>query len=178
MKGIVVYKGKYGATEQYATWAAKELNLPLKVADECSETDLANADVLVLGTSVYIGVLVIKEWIKNNLESLSGKKIFLFVVCGTPANETEKLQGYVNASIPESILKTCTLYFLPGRLRFKKLSWSDKLLLRVGYYFSSKSQKENMHLSDYDAVKKENLAGLLNDAGKEFSTDNKLVSRA
>jgi menaquinone-dependent protoporphyrinogen IX oxidase len=178
MQGIVIYKGKYGATEQYATWAAKELNLPLKSTGEYNKDDLVNAGVLILGTSVYIGVLVIKEWIKNNLDLLNGKKIFLFVVCGTPLNETEKLNQYVSASIPAQVLKDCTLFFLPGRLRFKKLSWSDKILLRMGYFLSSKSQKEKMHLTDYDDVKKENLIDLLHAVRNEFSVAEPSVLKA
>jgi len=176
MQGTIIYKGKYGATEQYATWAGKELNIPVKVTDECSDSDLAKTDFLVLGTSVYIGVLVIKEWIKNNIESIAGKKIYLFVVCGTPINETEKLEGYVKASLPEQVFKNCKIYYLPGRLIFKKLSWSDKFLLRIGYLLSPKKQKESMHLTDYDSVKKENLSGLINDVKKEFSPGKQVVS--
>ena len=29
MKGIIIYKGKYGATRQYADWLGKELNLQI-----------------------------------------------------------------------------------------------------------------------------------------------------
>lgn len=166
MQGLLVYKGKYGATEQYAEWAAKELNIPLQITHEWNEHDLAKADYLVIGTSVYIGALTIKEWIKNNLSALEGKKIFMFIVCGTPVNEREKLLTYVNSSLPEQISKACKFYFLPGRLVYKKLSWSDKLLLRIGFFFSSRQQKKRMKLKDYDSVKKENLAELIGDVRK------------
>lgn len=90
----------------------------------------------------------------------------MFIVCGTPVNEREKLLTYVNSSLPEQISKACKFYFLPGRLVYKKLSWSDKLLLRIGFFFSSRQQKKRMKLKDYDSVKKENLAELIGDVRK------------
>ena len=32
MKGIIIYKGKYGATAQYAQWLGEELNFPVHVS--------------------------------------------------------------------------------------------------------------------------------------------------
>jgi menaquinone-dependent protoporphyrinogen IX oxidase len=173
MNSLVIYKSKYGATQQYAAWLGKELNLPVKASTECNDTDLAKADFLVLGTSVYIGKLIINEWIKANLAAISGKKIYLFVVCGTPADETVKLESYVASSIPAGLRKNCGIYFLPGRLLFKKLSWLDKFLLRIGYLLSPKKQKEDMHISDYDSVKKENLSELINAIKEELLTKEK-----
>ena len=33
MKGLVIYKGKYGATEQYAMWIGQELQMPVVSSD-------------------------------------------------------------------------------------------------------------------------------------------------
>jgi menaquinone-dependent protoporphyrinogen IX oxidase len=170
MKGIIIYKGKYGATQQYAEWAGKKLNLPVMVSHDCTKEDLAGCDFLVIGTSVYIGMLVIKEWIKNNSEGIEGKPVFLFVVCGTPSDEKEKLESYVQSSVPEQIRKQCTLYFLPGRLIYKKLSWLDKLMLRMGSLLSGSTGAKKAMLTDYDAVKKENIIPLVNDVKILLST--------
>lgn len=84
MKGIIIYKGKYNATRQYAQWLADSLNLPMEIADNIGEEDLWRYDYFVLGSPVYTGKMLIKKWLKTNVRSLQGKKIFLFVVSGTP----------------------------------------------------------------------------------------------
>lgn len=78
MKGIVIYKGKYGATKQYADWVGEELGLSVVSATEISGEQLTPYNFLILGTSVYIGKLQLTKWLKRNMLFIKGKKIFLF----------------------------------------------------------------------------------------------------
>jgi len=166
MKGIIAYKGKYGATRQYASWLKNELSLPLALIDQCSKEEIAKADLMVFGSSVYIGKLLIGKWLKKHLHQLQNKKLFLFVVCGTPANKSEKLQTYLESSVPAEILHQCHVYFLPGRLIYKKLSWFDKFMLRMGAMLSKEPGAKDTAMAGYDAVKKENLDKMVNDIKK------------
>jgi len=84
MKGVVIYRSRYGATHQYARWIGNELNLPVFETNEIDADKLNSYDFIIAGSSVYIGKILIKKWLKNNLEAIWHKKIFLFVVCGTP----------------------------------------------------------------------------------------------
>lgn len=168
MKGILIYKGKYGATQQYATWIGADTRLQVKCTHECEESDLRGKDFLVIGTSVYMGMLGIKEWLKMNLALLKGKKIFLFVVCGTPASETEKQEEYIRSSVPEQIRQHCTIWFLPGRLNYKKISWADKFLLRIGSIFAGNDKEKSRMLNGFDGVKRENVNVIVSDI-KNFS---------
>ena len=68
MKGLVIYKGRYGATKQYATWIAKELGLPAASADRFPVDELSKYDYFVIGSSVYIGKLEIRKWLKKNFD--------------------------------------------------------------------------------------------------------------
>jgi menaquinone-dependent protoporphyrinogen IX oxidase len=70
MKGLVIYKGKYGATKQYAMWIAQELQLPVASADRFPADELPKYDYFILGSSVYIGKLEIKDWLKKNFKVL------------------------------------------------------------------------------------------------------------
>lgn len=160
MKALVIYQGKYGATQQYAQWIGEGLNTPVFATAECQREEMAEADTLIIGSSVYIGTLVIKEWIKENLEVLSRKKVILFIVSGTPSDEKEKLESYVHSSIPDALRKKITIYFLPGKLNYKKLSLMDKVLLRMGSLFVGKKKSI---LTDYNDVRKENIDVLVND---------------
>lgn len=168
MKGIIVYKGKYGATHQYASWLRNELELHLAPAENCKKYQLDLSDAVVIGSSIYIGKLLIRKWLKNNIDTLRNKKIFLFAVCGTPIGETKKLQTYLESSVPAELLHQCKVYFLPGRLVYKNLSWMDKFMLRMGALLSKEPEAKKTMLADYDEVKKENLDEMLRDI-KRFS---------
>lgn len=60
MKGIIIFKGKYGATGQYAEWLGKELGLPVFTPDNYRTEDIINCDFVIIGSSVYMGKLQLK----------------------------------------------------------------------------------------------------------------------
>ncbi|HEX7846987.1 MAG TPA: flavodoxin domain-containing protein, partial [Chitinophagaceae bacterium] len=94
MKSMIIYKGKYGATKQYAEWIADALGQPCFYAGDESSKDLEAIDWVIIGTSIYISKLQINKWVKKNLATLKDKKIFLYLVAGTPSHEKTKLDGY------------------------------------------------------------------------------------
>lgn len=159
MKPIVIYQGKYGATKQYAQWIAESLNCRAIQPGELTN-ELDSADLLVLGSSVYIGKLQLRNWFKRNEMRIRNKSIILFIVCGTPAEKRVQLEGYVKSSVPGSIRQNCHIFYLPGRLVYNKLSGMDKFLLRMGAMLSDAKTKKSM-LTDYDSVKRENLEPVL-----------------
>lgn len=168
MKTVIVYKGKYGATRQYAWWAGEELGCPVLTADEVQEKDIAEADSVILGTSVYIGKLQITKWLKKYASLLRNKKLFLFLVAGTPPDQKEKLDAYIRAGVPEEVRQQCEIFYLPGRLVMKKLSWFDRFMLNMGARLAKDpADKKNM-LTEYDHVKKEHITGLLRSAEKLY----------
>lgn len=161
MKAIIIYKGKYGATRQYAEWLGYELNLPVVTANEINGVTLIPYDLLILGTSIYVGKFQLKSWLKHNLSFIRDKKIFLFQVAGTPPEETEKRENYNQQNIPPPIRQQCTVFNLPGRMNVKKLSWKDRWVLRMGARLAKDpADKANM-LTDYDGVKKEFIRDII-----------------
>lgn len=157
MKGIIVFKGKYGATAQYANFLSEELNFPACSAEDISNKDLSPYDLVIIGTSVYLGKLQISEWLKDNLAVLKAKKIFLFLVAGTPPDQKEKLEPYIHSGIPAELIANCTVFFLPGRLNIKNLSWKDRFMLETGARLAKDPGAKKAMLTDYDHVKKENI---------------------
>lgn len=160
MKGIIIYKGKYGATRQYAVWLGNALELPVVPAGAETAMQLSDADFVILGTSIYIGKLQLKKWIKENQELLCTKKLYLFLVTGTSLDEKEKLVEYVRNNLPDEIRKRCKYFFFPGKLEFQKLSWQDKLLLKIGAWLS-KGTKDEIPLADYNRVDRQYIEGLV-----------------
>ena len=172
MNAIIIYKGKYGATRQYAKWLGKELKIFVKPAESISGEQLKRYDVLLIGTSVYIGKLQIKKWLKKNLEYIRDKKIFLFQVAGTPPEQVNKRQAYNLAGIPTELIDKCEFYFLPGRMFKEKLSWWDRFMLKMGARLVKDPKERITMLTDYDQVKKENLNEIILDINKYCSSKN------
>lgn len=174
MNSVIIYKGKYGATQQYAQWLSEELGLRVDSAVNISGDAIKPFDYLILGSSVYIGKLQLTSWLLKNEKILAGKKIFFFLVAGTPPSETEKLMGYINKCIPGSLISSCEFYFLPGKLDIKALSWKDRFMLRMGARLAKDPADRANMLTPYDKVKKENLAPILENV-RRFRFEKKVV---
>ena len=162
MKGLIVFKGKYGATSQYAGWLGIELGLPVVEEDRPEGSTLGKFDYLVLGSSVYIGKLQLKDWLIRNIRILQQKKIFLFIVCGTGPEEKEELEKIARDNIPEEIRNRISVFFLQGRKIQKKLSRIDRFKLKLGAILTRNPKARKLMQQDFDHVKKENLIPLIN----------------
>ena len=161
MKGLVIYKGRYGATKQYAMWIGQELQLPVASADRFPVDELPKYDYFILGSSVYIGKLEIKDWLKKNFNVLQNKKIFFFQVAGSPVEQIEKRQSYNKASLPPSILKKTQFYYLPGRMIMRNLSGWDRFMLKMGAKLTKDPVEKKAMLTDFDHVKKEKVIPIM-----------------
>ncbi len=161
MKGLVIYKSRYGATEQYAKWLAKALALPLYTAERTGLQELQSADYVLIGSSVYVGKMLLKEWLRKNLPLLLNKKLFLFVVCGGAASDGQQQTRILQANLPAELREKCQVFFLPGRLDKEKLSWSDKWILKIGAMLEKDPVKKAAMRNNIDAVSKTQIAGLV-----------------
>ena len=172
MKGLVIYKGKYGATKQYAMWIGQELQLPVASADRFHINELSKYDFFILGSSVYIGKLEIKDWLKKNFPALQNKKIFLFQVAGSPVEQIEKRKSYNEASLSPAILGNIQFYYyLSGRMIMRNLSGWDRFMLNMGAKLTKDPVEKKIMLTDFDHVKKENILPVI-DAINRFKEVN------
>lgn len=53
MKGVIIYKSKYGATQQYALWLSTALELPAWQPEEKTINELLNSDFFIIGSPIY-----------------------------------------------------------------------------------------------------------------------------
>ena len=161
MKGLVIYKGKYGATKQYAIWIGQELQLTVASADRFPIDELPKYDYIILGSSVYTGKLEIKDWLKKNFQVLQNKKIFFFQVAGSPAEQIEKRESYNKASLSPTILGNIQFYYLPGRMLMRNLSGWDRFVLKMGAKLTKDPVEKKTMLTDFDHVKKEKVIPIM-----------------
>ncbi|MEP7375223.1 MAG: flavodoxin domain-containing protein [Chitinophagaceae bacterium] len=167
MNGIIAYKGKYGATKQYAKWLGKDLGLPVYNAAEFPKKGVRLCDFIIIGSSVYIGKLQISQWLKSDVNVLTGKKNFFFQVAGTPLGQKEKLETYIRSGVPKELIPGCDFFYYPGKMAIRELSWTDRFTLKMGARIAKDPAARKAMLTDYNEVKKENIAGLVN-AVKNF----------
>lgn len=161
MKGLVIYKGRYGATKQYAMWIGKALQLPVASSDRFPLDELHNYDYCILGSSVYIGKLEIAKWVRENFHLLKGKKIFLFQVAAASVDETRKREEFNKASLSQEILENIEVYYLPGRMIMRNLSVWDRFLLKMGARLVKNPAEKKEMLTDFDHVKEEKVFPLV-----------------
>lgn len=163
MKSIIVYLGKYGATQQYAHWLGDALQQQVYHATCISEDILEECDAVIIGSSVYVGKLLISKWLKKNEAILKKKKLLFFIVCGTPPGQKDKLQQIVKGSISDALTANAAMYFLRGRMIIRKLSWKDRMVLKLGAAVTKDPVEKKEMLRNFDDVKKENLIQLIRD---------------
>ena len=109
MKSVIIYKGKYGATRQYAEWLGAALHLPLQTPEELPEADIKTQDCIIMGSSVYIGKLLIRSWVKKHEAVLKSKKLILFVVCGN--NNPKEQEKIIQQNIPDGLIDPSRIFF-------------------------------------------------------------------
>jgi len=161
MKGVIVYKGKYGTTSQYAAWLSDELQLPVFIPGSLSTGELLECDFVVIGSPVYMGKLLINDWLRQHTSILQNKKIFMFVVTATPASEEAKREKVLKENIPVPLRNRCDVYFLPGRLMLKALSPRDRALVWIASLFEKDPANKHILKHGFDILKPEYLADLV-----------------
>lgn len=161
MKGLVIYKGRYGATKQYAMWIGRALQLPVASSDRFPLDELCNYDYFILGSSVYIGKLEIRKWLRDNFRFLKGKKIFLFQVAAAPVDQKEKRQEFNKASLSTEISENIESFYLPGRMIMRNLSAWDRFMLKMGARLVKNPAEKKEMLTDFDHVKEEKVFPLV-----------------
>lgn len=161
MKGIIVYQGRYGATAQYARWLADALRLPLFGTEEATPALLAGYDLVILGSSVYVGQLLISKWLDRHAGLLAEKKVLLFVVCGTTADDPVLQQLLISDNLGPAIRKWVTTFFLPGRCIVSQLSWKDRFVLKMGAWLQKDPAKKAVMSQGFDRMDRKNLDPLI-----------------
>ena len=161
MKGIIIYRGKYGATEQYAQWLSESLHLSFIKASEVTPAILDDYDTVFVGSSVYIGKLAIGKWMTSNLEALTRKKIVVFIVCGTLAGDKEGQRRIIENNLDPAILKVAKVFFLPGRCVVSKLSWMDRFIIKTGAMLEKDILKKASMSQGFDRMDRKSLDSLI-----------------
>jgi menaquinone-dependent protoporphyrinogen oxidase len=100
MKGLVVYGTRYGTAKEIAEEIAKTLknenvDVSLFNAKQIMDHSISAYDLVVVGSGIKMGKWTkeSKNFLKNNPNILSNKKVALFVSCGAANTEKSRAEG-------------------------------------------------------------------------------------
>lgn len=171
MKGIVVYQSKYGATSQYAQWVAEALDLPFVNKKSVTPLMVAGNDLIIIGSPLYVGKLLITKWLEENAGLLGEKKVLLFIVCGSACDDPILQQQIINNNFGHVLSKFAGIFFLPGRCSPSRLSWKDRLLLKIGAWREKDPERKKAMKEGFDKMGRDNLYQLLARARELMNED-------
>ncbi len=127
MKGIVVYKSKYGSTKNYAKWIADELGFDISDAKKVSLNDLLQYDAIVYGGGLYAEVINGVHLITKNIDALHGKKIAVFSTGITPLDCREYYDKYViEKNFRNEKTRNIKVFNFMGKMIISELSFVHK----------------------------------------------------
>ena len=159
IKVLIVYQSKYGSTKQYAEWIRKESNGDLINIEDEDNPDFAGYDIIIIGSSIRVGNIVIAPIVKDRWSVMKDKKVILFTTSGTPPRHP-KIQSIYEKSLPEAIRKEIKYFPLPGRISSESLTLWDKVLMVIGKIMERDETLKKDMGKDFDGVKRENLLPL------------------
>lgn len=157
---LILYQTTYGSTKQYADWIHQEIPSAMADLDACPRPDFAAYDVIVFGSPVRTGRIVLAPAIVSSWSTIRGKPVVLFTVSGTPPDHPV-LRTLYKISLPADIRKDIRYFPLHGRMVHRTLSARDRALVSVGRAIQQDETLKRFMREDFDGVKRENLAPLL-----------------
>ncbi len=164
MKTLIVYQSKYGSTKQYAEWLAAELSADIFALSELDSKKLADYDLVVFGSYLYIGRIVASKFLTVNWPILKDKKVILFSVSAACPGSPDLIAYYQN-SVPEHIRESIKHFELWGR--YSQLDFGDSILmvfprtvLKVKAWLSGKEEDRRSaqeSFRPFDEVRRESI---------------------
>ena len=129
MKGIVLYRSKYGATRRYADWIAEETGF------DCAETGktgigaVERYDTVILGGGIYASGIAGLSFLKRNIGRLKDRKVILF--CDGASPYEEKTFRQVCEHNLKDGLAGLPCFYCRGAWNYEGLSFVDRNLCRM-----------------------------------------------
>lgn len=161
MKGLIIYQTKYGSTRQYAQWISEELAFDLADVRQLDPGILNEYDVLVIGSHIHAGRIMIADWVGQNADVIARKKRYFFTVSGT-SPQSKALYDLYCATYSDALREGAQFFALHGKMRYEELDRIDKVTMNMGVLISRSTQDRKAMRRGYDHVKKKAVFGLVN----------------
>lgn len=129
MKGIVIYKSKYGSTKKYAEWIRESTGFDMAEADKFRPDELGNYDTVIFGGGIYAGGIAGIAFLKKNIARLHGKNLAVFC-CGASPFDADFMKALKERNMPGE-LSDIPLFYCRGGCDIANLHFADKTLCKM-----------------------------------------------
>ena len=159
MKGVIIYKSAYGATQQYANWLHDKSQMPVFNVKE-NPGSLEEYDLVVVGSSVRAGRLQMGGWIRKNWAQLQNKIVILMLVNITA--DPDLRAKIVPQSLPAEIAEHMKVFPVGGRYILEQMSGFEKTVVKMVASLTKDPKAKEELLTNKDLVTEDQLEPLMN----------------
>lgn len=129
MKGIILYKSKYGATRKYAEWLSQETGFETREISRVRVEDVKEYDLIVLGGGIYASGVAGLDFLKKNIDQLEDKKVIVF--CDGASPYEEKAFEEIRKHNMKGKLKDIPFYYCRGVWDMEAMNFVDRNLCKM-----------------------------------------------
>lgn len=129
MKGIILYKSKYGATLKYAEWLSAETGFDVCSVEKAKVQDIEIYDVIIFGAGVYATGIAGLNFLKKNMACLNNKKVIVF--CDGASPYDEKALSEIKKRNMNGALSNVPLFYCRGGWDMQSMSFVDRSLCKM-----------------------------------------------
>lgn len=157
-KTIIIYKSKYGSTQEYAQWLAEELGCLAFDIAAGKKLVLGEYDTIILGGGLYAGGISGSSIITNNWLTLKEKSIVVFTV-GLANPDNTDYQSIIDKNFNTEQKEKIKFFHLWGGMDYKKLGFIHKSMMAM--LVSETRKKNESELTDEDKMMLETYGGIV-----------------
>lgn len=129
MRGIILYKSKYGATKKYADWLSGRTGFTCMEIKRANIASIKEYDVIILGGGIYASGIAGLSFLKKSIDSLENKKVIVFCDGASPYDE-KAFQEIKNHNMTGR-LSDIPLYYCRGAWNVSAMNIIDKNLCKM-----------------------------------------------
>lgn len=129
MKGIILYKSKYGATRKYAEWLTEATGFDCIETEKAKISQVKEYDIIILGGGIYASGIAGLSFLKKNISQLRNKKVIVFCDGASPYDETAFQE--VRAHNMKNDLSSIPLFYCRGSWNMPAMGFLDKNLCKM-----------------------------------------------
>lgn len=134
MKTLIVYSSQTGFTEKYAHWLAQSLGGETLSYKEAKGKDMSyfdSYDAIVYGGWAIAGKIHKAEWFMEKIQMWKDKKLALFCVGASPAEDNEEVNTFLENALREEDRKYAEVFYCQGGLDYDKMPLASKLAMKA-----------------------------------------------
>lgn len=129
MKGIILYKSKYGATKRYVQWLSEETGFEIRENSKVRVSDVKEYDVLILGGGIYASGVAGLDFLKKNINQLGDMRIIVF--CDGASPYEEKAFEEIRKHNMKGKLQDIPFYYCRGTWDMESMNLVDRNLCKM-----------------------------------------------